>query len=329
MNELLNFGVEAVARPPRCVYDKSSMPMDLNINGCEEKFIRYPFRLPNNRGNILVGSLYASQNVIDNCIDDAEKSCVIYLHGNAGCQVEGTFLLSFMLPIGISIVCFDFNGCGKSEGDYITLGYMEKDDVYSVMTYMRVHFNINSYVIWGRSMGAACSLYCLENPFQIKCVVADSPFSSLPRLSKELAPTIGVPSCLASLVSPLLRGRINEQCGFDINECYPIECVKESDVPIVIIHATNDSFISDDHSRDIFSAYKCKNKSLYLVPGKHNSNRPKQIMAQVFQFVARNLGKNIEINSITTEIEGGKLHFSGLTDMKLHLEGDHETWTVD
>ena len=329
INELLNFGVEAITRPPKCIYDESVMPTELEVEGSEEKYIRFPFKVPNNRGNILVGSLYSSKSIIDKSNTDVDKPCVIYLHGNAGCQVEGTFLLSFMLPVGISIVCFDFNGCGKSEGDFITLGYLENDDVYSVMTYLRIHFFINKFVIWGRSMGAACALYCLENPFQMKGVVVDSPFASLPRLIKELAPTIGVPSCLASLVSPTLRGRIEEQCGFDIYDCLPVEYVRESNVPIVIIHATHDKFISDDHSREILNAYKCRNKSLYLVPGKHNSNRPNQIMAQVFQFVASVLGKNIEIKSIKMDIEGGKLHFSGLTDMKLHLEGDDETWTVD
>jgi len=34
-----------------------------------------------------------------------------------------------LLPKSITLFCFDWAGCGKSEGEYISLGWHEKDDV--------------------------------------------------------------------------------------------------------------------------------------------------------------------------------------------------------
>jgi fermentation-respiration switch protein FrsA (DUF1100 family) len=35
------------------------------------------------------------------------------------------------------LLAFDFAGCGQSEGQYVTLGYNEKEDVYSVISKAR------------------------------------------------------------------------------------------------------------------------------------------------------------------------------------------------
>eukprot|EP00913_Durusdinium_trenchii_P025922 g24325.t1 len=42
-----------------------------------------------------------------------------------------------VLMRGITLFAFDFAGCGQSEGDYITLGYHERDDVQEVIKYLR------------------------------------------------------------------------------------------------------------------------------------------------------------------------------------------------
>ena len=39
-----------------------------------------------------------------------------------GCRVGAKELLMYLIPKRINVVSFDFSGCGKSEGQYITLG---------------------------------------------------------------------------------------------------------------------------------------------------------------------------------------------------------------
>jgi alpha/beta superfamily hydrolase len=41
-----------------------------------------------------------------------------------------------------NICSFDFSGAGYSEGDYVTLGFFEKDDIKAVVDFLRKEFGI-------------------------------------------------------------------------------------------------------------------------------------------------------------------------------------------
>lgn len=51
--------------------------------------------------------------------------CVIYLHCNAGNRLEALPFIKYLAINKISLFCFDFSGCGNSDGEYITLGKNE------------------------------------------------------------------------------------------------------------------------------------------------------------------------------------------------------------
>ena len=44
-------------------------------------------------------------------------------------------------------------GCGISEGEYISLGYYERNDLDCVIQYLRDHKDVSTIGLWGRSMG--------------------------------------------------------------------------------------------------------------------------------------------------------------------------------
>lgn len=45
-----------------------------------------------------------------------------------------------------------------SEGNFLTLGYLEKYDVKAVLEYVDSAFGSRRYLLWGRSMGAVTAL---------------------------------------------------------------------------------------------------------------------------------------------------------------------------
>lgn len=123
--------------------------------------------------------------------------CVIYCHGNSGSRLDASQLLDYILPLGISLFCFDFAGTGRSDGEYISLGWHERDDVKAVIEYLRRSGKVSLIGLWGRSMGAVTSiLYTERDPF-IAGMVLDSPFASLKELAIELGrENVRVPSFL-------------------------------------------------------------------------------------------------------------------------------------
>ena len=83
---------------------------------------------------------------------------MVYLHGNASSRCEAIPAVKLLLPEDITVFCLDLSGSGKSEGEYISLGWYERDDVQTVVDYLRGTGNVATIGLWGRSMGAVTAL---------------------------------------------------------------------------------------------------------------------------------------------------------------------------
>ena len=105
--------------------------------------------------------------------------CVIYLHGNSSSRMEAFEVLPYILPTNMTLFCFDFAGCGKSGGEYISLGWFERDDLAIIVEYLRANRKVSTIGLWGRSMGAATALLHGDRDPSIAGMVLDSPFASL------------------------------------------------------------------------------------------------------------------------------------------------------
>ncbi len=119
-------------------------------------------------------------------IKDVEYSpCIIYCHGNAGNKVDIVEIFDFLLW-DFNICSFDFSGAGHSEGDYVTLGYHEKDDIKAIVDFLRTELKIRKFIIYGRSMGAVSTLRYAEMDLSICAIVLDSPFCDFQRLCCDI-----------------------------------------------------------------------------------------------------------------------------------------------
>ena len=71
-------------------------------------------------------------------------------------------MLGPIIKEGFVVIAFDFAGTGNSEGDKITLGYNEYQDIEAVMVKAKEFQFVDSkrIALWGRSMGAvSCIRY--------------------------------------------------------------------------------------------------------------------------------------------------------------------------
>ena len=135
--------------------------------------------------------------------------CVIYMHGNSSCRLEALDLVEYFLTSNITLFCFDFPACGLSEGEYISLGWFERDAVASIVEYLRANRNVSTIGLWGRSMGAVTALLHGDRDPSIAGIVLDSPFSNMRTLCNELASTYAnVPSFLVGAVMPIVKSSI-------------------------------------------------------------------------------------------------------------------------
>lgn len=105
---------------------------------------------------------------------------------NSSGRIEVVPQLGHLLSLGVAVVAFDFTGSGKSEGEFVSLGYYEREDLQTVIHHLRASGDVSSIALWGRSMGAATAIMYGSRDPTISCMILDSAFTDLTRLAEEM-----------------------------------------------------------------------------------------------------------------------------------------------
>ena len=159
------------------------------------------------------------------------------------------------LSRGHNLLLIDSRAHGKSGGKVITFGILERYDVVAWADYIAKRYPKNKIILTGISMGAASVLMAssLPLPKNVVGVVADCPYSAPCEIIRKVTRDMHLPVFLAY---PILRlgGRLFG--GFDIEESSPVEAVKKSDLPILLIHGEADDFVPLYMSKKIKEAGK-------------------------------------------------------------------------
>ncbi|CAN1842282.1 Uncharacterized protein YqkD [Linum perenne] len=199
--------------------------------------------------------------------------------GNAfqcsGCRADANEAAVILLPSNITVFTLDFSGSGLSDGEYVSLGWHEKDDLKAAVSYLRSNKNISCIGLWGRSMGAVTSiLYGAEDP-SIAGMVLDSAFSNLFDLMMELVDVykIRLPKFTVKMALQYMRRVIQKKAKFDIMDLNCLKVAPKSFIPALFGHASDDKFIQSHHSDIIFKSY-AGDKNMIKFDGDHNSSRP-------------------------------------------------------
>ena len=167
--------------------------------------------------------------------------------------MEALEAVPLLLPQNITVFCFDFAGCGLSEGEYISLGWYERDDLALIVDYLRKERRVSTIGLWGRSMGAVTALLHGDRDPGIAGMVLDSPFSNMKQLVGELAKSYTkIPSFLVSGALKLVRQTIKSKANFDVFDLSPIDHVKECFIPALFATASGDDFIQPHHAKELF-----------------------------------------------------------------------------
>lgn len=136
--------VSAIIRPPRARYTLAELgAAEFDVHG--RAFKREDVQVLNARGLLLEGSWWQPVEY-----GREQLPCVVCMHGNSSCRLDALEVLPLVLNMGISLFAFDFAGCGNSQGDYITLGYNEKDDAANVIEFLRSSGRVSTIALWGR-----------------------------------------------------------------------------------------------------------------------------------------------------------------------------------
>ncbi|MBQ7775651.1 MAG: alpha/beta hydrolase [Lachnospiraceae bacterium] len=191
----------------------------------------------------------------------------IFFHGYRCGSIRdgnGGFVLS--KNRGYNVLLVDQRAHGRSEGMVMTFGIKERLDCLQWIRYANERFGAETPIIlMGISMGASTVLMAAgeELPPNVRCVVADCPFSSPKEIIQTVMRSLKLP---VKLMYPLAKLSAKIYGGFDLEEISATEAVKKSKVPILFIHGDDDRFVPCHMGQACYDSC-ASDKQILLVKG--------------------------------------------------------------
>ena len=194
-----------------------------------------------------------------------EAPLIIFFHGYRCSSLrDGNGIFLHGREMGYNVLLADQRAHGMSEGTCITFGVKERYDVLSWVNYGIERLGKETKILLsGLSMGAATVLMAADVglPENVRGIMADCPYSS----PKEILHT--VMKALRFPVPPtywLAKWSARIIGKFDLEEASAVKAIKNSDIPILIIHGDDDRFVPCEMSKACRDA-ACDRVELVLV----------------------------------------------------------------
>jgi len=205
--------------------------------------------------------------------------------------MEALGVLPYLLPRNLTVFCLDWSGCGRSEGEYISLGYHEEKDLRVVLEFLRESGNVGPIALWGRSMGAATSILRAAEDHCLAACVLDSPFGNLRVVVEEQVNRgrIKIPQFIVDMVLESIRSEVRDRADFDLQDLAPIKCAHKAVCPALFGVASDDSAVLPHHTQDLHRLWAGEGL-LRVFDGGHNCRRPAWFLDEAADFLVERLG---------------------------------------
>lgn len=181
------------------------------------------------------------------------RGTVIINHGNAGNISYRVPLMELFLKQKLSVLAYDYQGYGKSEGtpsiDHVC------EDGLAAYDFLTKECGVESkkIIVYGESLGGGVASYIAANR-KVEAIILQSAFSSLPHIAR--------------LKMPLMR--------FYPNFFFPKNCMDSASLlsvehaPLLIVHGENDTIIPVSEAHKLFDAAVEPRKLVTIENANHN-----------------------------------------------------------
>ena len=196
----------------------------------------------------------------------------------------------WLLDRGFNVLLIDERAHGESKGNVISFGINERQDVLEWARWARKRFGPVPTYLFGISMGAATVLLAseLDFPSCLRGIIADCPYSSPRKIIVNTAAGMHIPgwTLIFARIGAAVLGR------FKLTDIDAADCVKNTKVPILIIHGAADSFVPPYMSEGPAEANPEMVKRITIKGADHALSflvDPDKYAAEVEEFIHRTL----------------------------------------
>lgn len=218
------------------------------------------------------------------------KPWVILLHGYTGWKEEMYHHAAKYFEKGYNILCPDLRCQGESEGDFIGMGWTDREDVLNWIGLITDTYPDADIVLQGESMGASCVLMMTggDLPDNIKCVISDCAFTdSFSMFRKQLRDWFSVPDI--GFISSA-RFWLKIRGGYDLKDASALNEVKSSSTPTLFIQGDQDRIVPVSAAKELYDACTAE-KEILIVEGAGHAQAsykdPDAYYSSIFGFIDR------------------------------------------
>lgn len=198
-------------------------------------------------------------------------NCVLILHGISDSRASSAGFAPMFLEQGYSVLAPDSRAHGESGGDTVTYGVLEKDDVIRWTKWLREHGCSKLYGL-GESLGGSVLIQAVALEPSFAAIVTESAYADLQEAAEHRLQHMSIPWPLAWIAA--VNGKLYARAVYrlDLGSASPLEAMRRSRTPTLLIHGLDDDQTPPDHSRRLAAANPAMTE-LWLVPGiRHASS---------------------------------------------------------
>ena len=170
---------------------------------------------------------------------------------------------------GYNVLLLDMRGHGKSDGNYMGMGWHDRLDIKEWVKYLVDNDKNCSIVLFGVSMGAAAVMMSVgeDLPNNVKVAIEDCGYTSIADEVNYLIGTMfGLPAwpivTSASIVTKM-------RAGFFVGDGSCINQLKKSKTPILFIHGAADKFVPTRMVNELYDAACAPKEKLIIEEATH------------------------------------------------------------
>jgi hypothetical protein len=214
---------------------------------------------------------------------------VILVHGYQSDEHETFSIGRHFYKNGYNVLTIALRAHGGSDGKYIGMGYLDKEDLIAWTEYLVSKQPESEIIYHGTSMGGATVLMAsgMTLPKNVKAVVSDCAYTGVWEIfASEMKQRFALPT-FPVLYMAQIMGRI--RAGYNIKDGNVLKFVKNSHLPTLFIHTKPDDFVPVSMVHELYAAKTNGEKELYLLEdGGHAEAKfvaPETYYKKVFDFI--------------------------------------------
>ena len=194
---------------------------------------------------------------------------VISVHGYTSQGLDMSGYARNFYEMGYNILIPDLRAHGKSEGDYIGMGWDDRLDIIEWINLILKFDATSEIVLHGVSMGAATvSMTSGEKlPNNVKAIIADCGYTSVwEQFSHQLDVLYSLPSFPVMNASSVVT---KIKAGYTLKEASTLKQVAKSKTPILFIHGDEDDFVPYSMMDELYNATSSEKEKLTIEGAGH------------------------------------------------------------